>query len=130
MHHRNTKTKTLVVNLLKSTAIPTSLNDIFTKVKYKLPNTAYSTVYRIVQKLKSQKKVTAIDWRLRGSRYEWAEMNHHHHLVCDSCGDITDIDDNVLNFESQKITQKTGFITKDHSIELYGVCLPCQIKTK
>lgn len=73
----------------------------------------------------SQGMLKQIDWRERGCRFEWAGFEHHHHLVCQECGKITKVDDQLLKFRTEDISQKTGFYIKDHSIEIFGECSPC-----
>ncbi len=125
---RSTKTKEAVSQILQTYAAPIALNDLYQFIKMSLPKTAFSTVFRIVQKLETEGKVIRIDWRERGSRYEWAGLPHHHHLVCQLCGQIADLDDELLNFDGQKVTEGTGYIINRHSIELEGICPECQKK--
>lgn len=126
MQVRNTKTKLLVANFFKDNPNPLSLSQVFELVRVKLPKTAHSTVYRIVKDFLTDGKLIQIDWRQRGSFFEWADREHHHHLVCDSCNEITDIDDEVLGFQIEQLSRQTGFQIKNHSIEISGVCAPCQ----
>jgi Fur family ferric uptake transcriptional regulator len=130
MKLRNTKTKTLVEEIFCHYTKPLSLQQVFRLVEKKLPRTALSTVYRIIKSFQTEGKVIQVDWRQRGSFYEWSDRQHHHHLVCDSCGKVADIDDQVIGFQSESITQKTGFLIQDHSIEIKGICLPCQSNQK
>lgn len=123
---RTTKTKQLVTQLFHDSATPLSLEKVYQAVKKKLPKTAYSTVYRIAQHLQQTGQLTQVDWRERGSFFEWADREHHHHVVCESCGQVTDLDDHTLGVELTQITKKTGYLIKNHSIELTGVCSPCQ----
>ena len=123
---RTTPAKKAVITLLKCSKTPLTLQEIFNALKQLLPKTAYSTVYRILQTLEKEALIVSIDWRERGSRYEWAGLPHHHHIVCEECNCITDIDDKILNYSDSQVTKETGFIVKHHSIELVGVCTPCQ----
>lgn len=126
MKTRNTQAKQIVSSIFETSKIPLLMQEIYERVKVTLPHTAYSTIYRIVQNFQVAGKLVAIDWRERGSRYEWAEQKHHHHLVCKTCGSIENIDDDVLDFKVNAVTEKTGFLVQDHSIELFGECSPCQ----
>lgn len=123
---RKTRTSQLVVDLLQAYAKPLSLRELHTRVRERLPRTAYSTVYRVISRLEAEGKVTRVDWRERGSRYEWAELPHHHHIVCGICGRSVDIDDADLGFSEERIRHASGFLVKHHSIELEGICPGCQ----
>jgi Fe2+ or Zn2+ uptake regulation protein len=125
---RSTRTKEAVEHVLMAYASPVSLNDLYQFIKTSLPKTAFSTVFRIVRRLEEEGKIIRIDWRERGSRYEWADLPHHHHIVCQICGNVTDIDDTVLNFDENTVKKHTGYTIQRHSIELEGVCPDCQKK--
>lgn len=125
---RNTRTKEAVTQIFQSFAAPISLNDLYQFIKVSLPKTAFSTIFRIVQRLEDEGKVVRIDWGERGSRYEWAELPHHHHLVCLSCGDVKDINDDQLQYNEDQVAKITGYQIKRHSIELVGLCPSCQKK--
>jgi Fur family transcriptional regulator, ferric uptake regulator len=123
---RKTRTRQLVVDLLQTYAKPLSLHELHHRVRERLPKTAYSTVYRVISRLEAEGKVNRVDWRERGSRYEWAELPHHHHIVCGMCGRTVDIEDADLGFSEEWIRTATGFLVNHHSIELEGICPDCQ----
>ena len=101
------------------------MSGVFQDVRGVYPHAAYSTVFRIVMKLEQEGRVHAVDWKERGGRYEWADMPHHHHIVCQLCGAVADLEDSDVNFSDAKIAKKTGFSVQHHSIELEGVCAAC-----
>lgn len=125
---RTTKTYTFIRSMLSDSRIPVGLSDLYAQVKRRYPQTAFSTVYRIVTNLEQEGKVTKSDWRDRGSKYEWSERKHHHHIICDGCGHMQDITDNSAGFQPEKISKETGFILRSHSIELSGLCPGCRKK--
>jgi Fur family transcriptional regulator, ferric uptake regulator len=123
---RKTRVSQLVVDLLQTYARPLSLQELHGRVQERLPRTAFSTIYRVVARLEAEGKVERVDWRERGGRYEWAELPHHHHIVCGICGRSVDIDDADLGFSEERIRAATGFLVNYHSIELEGICPGCQ----
>lgn len=126
MSARMTKTKAQVLRTFQNTSIPITLQQLYDYVVKHLPDTAYSTVYRLVQQLKKDGKIISLDYRDRGGRFEWADRHHHHHLTCNSCGTITDINDDMIHFTTRAVVKKTGFVIDHHTIELFGRCKPCQ----
>lgn len=125
---RNTRTKEAVVQIFQSFAAPIALNELYSFIKVSLPKTAFSTIFRITRQLEEEGRIIQVDWRERGSRYEWADLPHHHHIVCEGCDSVTDIDDSTLRFEIDKVSEETGYQINSHSIELRGLCPKCKSK--
>ena len=123
---RNTRALRLVGDVLRTYARPFSLQELHEHVQEALPATAYSTVYRIVGRLEADGRVRRVDWRERGARFEWADLPHHHHIVCSLCGRSVDLDDADLGFSEERVRAATGFLVDHHSIELEGICPDCQ----
>jgi Fur family transcriptional regulator, ferric uptake regulator len=123
---RNTRASQLVSDVLRTYARPLSLQELHEHVQERLPRVAHSTVYRVVGRLEEAGRVRRVDWRERGSRYEWAALPHHHHIVCSLCGRSVDIDDVDLGFSEERVRKATGFLVDYHSIELEGICPGCQ----
>ncbi len=131
---RSTRTKIKIEEILQVTRAPLTLKELYRKAAKTLPTTAYSTVFRIIQKLEEDGRVAKVSWRDRGASYEWTDRPHHHHLVCEKCEAIEDVPDTSMCYDESKVAKATGYLITHHSIELAGVCKPCQrnkkIKTK
>jgi Fur family ferric uptake transcriptional regulator len=123
---RNTAARRLVTEIFETTATPLSLRELHERVQQQLPTTAYSTIFRLAERLEKEGQITRVDWRERGSRFEWAHRPHHHHIVCSDCGHTVDIADTDLGFNERRIETRTGFRIHHHSIELEGTCPDCQ----
>lgn len=123
---RNTKAKKKIEEVFKKTKAPITLKELYKKVSSVIPGVAYSTVFRIVEKFERKSMVAKVGYKDRGSLYEWSARPHHHHLVCERCSDVTDVSDQILSFSDSKVSKSTGFIITNHSVELTGICKPCQ----
>ena len=125
---RQTKAREAVLSLFQNSTEPLSLQELFQRIQTDLPKVAYSTIYRLVLKLEAEGRIHRVDWRERGSRYEWSELPHHHHIICRSCGEVKDVSDEQLHFNENLITKNTGYQVVHHSVEIEGICPPCQLK--
>jgi Fur family ferric uptake transcriptional regulator len=123
---RTTRVTRLVTEIFEVSTGPLSLRELHDRVREDLPGTAYSTIFRLAGRLEQERKINRVDWRERGSRFEWAQRPHHHHIVCGDCGDTVDLDDRELGFSKRRIQTRTGFRVTHHSIELEGTCASCQ----
>jgi len=122
---RNTQSGRIIRELLQHASQPMSLAELFERAKQLSPTLAFSTVTRTIARLESTSEVTRIDWRERGSHFEWA-ADPHHHIVCRICNTVRDLNDSELGFDSRLVEQRTGFSINRHSIELVGLCQRCQ----
>ena len=123
---RNTRVSKAATEILQTAPAPLSLRELHERVCERFPQTAYSTVFRLAERLEQDGRINRVDWRERGSRFEWADRPHHHHIVCGDCGQSVDLDDRDLGFSERRIQSRTGFRVKHHSIELEGTCSDCQ----
>lgn len=95
---------------------------------------AQSSVYRNLSVLERaavvHRIVTADDF----ARYELAEdltEHHHHHLICERCGDVTDFTlpgalEDELDAAAAKVAKRTGFAVDRHQLDLVGTCPGCR----
>jgi len=85
-----------------------------------------STIYREVQFLLRAQIIHEIKLVNREMYYELNGRDHHHHLVCENCGAIEDV--NISNEKKimENLQGKTAFHIKTHSLEFYGLCHNCQ----
>lgn len=94
---------------------------------------AQSSVYRNLVILEQVEAVTRIVTRDDYARYELTERltdDHHHHLICTSCGDVADFSltsktESSLDDALRRVAKKAGFSVEAHRLDLVGVCASC-----
>ena len=61
------------------------------------------------------------------TRYEAALDRHHHdHLICTSCGNIAEFENERIEELQDRVAGEHGFTVTHHKLELYGLCAACQ----
>ena len=62
------------------------------------------------------------------ARYEPArgEAHHHHHMVCDTCGDVFPFEDDELERTIVRLAGRVAFDVAEHEIVLHGSCAGCK----
>jgi Fur family ferric uptake transcriptional regulator len=60
------------------------------------------------------------------ARYETRVDDNHHHVVCRSCGAITDIDCAVGDPPCLAPADATGFVIDEAEVTFWGLCPGCQ----
>lgn len=88
-----------------------------------------TTVYRALESLVQLGYVQAVDLGDGEKLYEVVEPGeHHHHLVCETCGSSNHLDQCMVEEFEEAIRSKYGFQIKSHVLEIFGVCNTCQAK--
>ena len=120
-----TKPRVLLLEILQGLNGPISVRQLYQGHSDAF---ALSTLYRVVNDLSTAgilETFTSPDQNI------WIEIKsesgHHHHLYCESCETVIDIEiDEVLetsiNELRDQLNQKYNIDIVDHSFELYGRC--------
>lgn len=92
------------------------------EIRARCPEIGLVTLYRTLDLLSELGLVRRMDLGDR-PRYEMAER-HHHHLICESCGLISEFEDCPLD---PAVISRTSpdFRVTAHSLEVYGQCASC-----
>lgn len=126
---RNTKQKQLILNILKETDRPMSINEIYSEIVISLPKIAKSTIYRNIDSLLTQDLIdkyhlndNEIFYRIKSNSKE-----HRHFVICDDCKKMIDLPICPIR-EIESMLNEEGFIMKDHQIQINGICKTCAKK--
>jgi len=120
-----TKTRLAVLNLLDKSDQPLAATTIFHDLKNQKIKIDLATIYRIIEKFIGLKIVKQVDFREGMLRYELAG-DHHHHLICQSCGDVSSYHGECLSEVEKVIKEKYKFNVAEHVLEFFGTCDNCQ----
>ncbi len=84
------------------------------------------TLYRNVELLENLGLIKQMRFTGRQAYYELITENHHHHLVCEVCGKISDVNECGAVMQGPKLLKTHGFAKiTEHSLEFFGVCSKC-----
>jgi Fur family ferric uptake transcriptional regulator len=115
----------MVVEALHGGAQHISAEDIYEQVRAKYPYANISTVYRTLELLKELSLVTETEFGDGRVRYHPAEKGHHHHLICQQCGAIVDIADDVFSGLKNELLRAYGFQADLRHLAVFGLCSGC-----
>lgn len=103
--------------------------EIYDQVKISCPEIGLATVYRTILLLEEMSVIYKLDLNDGCSRYELAnenESHRHHHLVCNRCGSVSEVEDDLLEELESEVEKKYGFKIEDHSVKFFGICGKCK----
>ena len=85
-----------------------------------------ATVYRALQSLAESDEVDELRTAEGENLFRrCARREHHHHLVCRTCGRTVEIDGPTVETWAAQVGQSHGFADIEHTIELFGTCESC-----
>ena len=124
-----------VFNVLVRTRQHLSAKDLFDMVRPSNPAIGLTTIYRTLEVLDRAGLVRRTTTQSGEVRFEYKrgdQNDHHHHLICTNCEKIV----NYRDFEKEELdlvgrceallSQKYGFLIRDHNIEFMGLCPECR----
>jgi Fe2+ or Zn2+ uptake regulation protein len=97
--------------------------EVFERARRVSPRLGLATTYRTVDLLRQSGSVRALAGEERAA-YVRCGPEHHHHLVCITCGSVEDTDDCPLP-SSGELERRYGFSARSHELEIYGTCRSC-----
>ncbi|MBO5179214.1 MAG: transcriptional repressor [Clostridia bacterium] len=123
---KNTKQRTIIIQILQKAKKPLSANDIFNRATKIQPNIALTTIYRNLEMLYENDLI--IRYRIEDKEYcyELKRKNHTHYLICKNCRKKVDLPECPLKELEKNISNSTGFKITSHNLELEGYCDKCK----
>ncbi|MEP6908800.1 MAG: Fur family transcriptional regulator [Actinomycetota bacterium] len=97
--------------------------ELFERARHAAPRLGLATTYRTLELLRQTGSLhaLAVDGR---PAYVRCGPEHHHHLVCLSCGSVEDTE--LCSTPSQRdLTRRHGFRAESHELEIFGTCRRC-----
>ncbi len=128
MDLRATPTRIAIMQLLEKTKNPIDVSMILDYLKKNKIKADPATVFRIMNAFTAKGLASPIAFQEGKMRYELGSKEDHHHLICQKCGRIEDIEDNVIPALEKHIEKKHNFKVERHSLEFFGLCQNCQPK--
>jgi Fur family transcriptional regulator, ferric uptake regulator len=85
-----------------------------------------TTVYRNLQAMADRGEVDVVRRADGESVYRKCDTNnHHHHLVCRTCGYSVELENDELEQWTERAARRHGFSQVSHDLELFGICEAC-----
>jgi len=123
--YRLTPQRMMVLSAIENSDNHISAEEIYVQVIAKYPHVNISTVYRTLELLKRLGLVTETDLGGGRVRYHPADKGHHHHLVCQECGRIIDLDESELSSLKSTLLCEYKFSADLRHLAIFGRCPNC-----
>ncbi len=124
--YRLTPQRMMILEAVERADSHISAEEIYTQILARYPHINISTVYRTLELLKELSLVTETDLGDGRVRYHGMKKGHHHHLVCQKCGAIIDLDESVLSPLKVALLREYKFSADLRHLAIFGSCANCR----
>lgn len=124
--HRMTRQRSAVAGVLTAVGDFRSAQQLHDLLRERGEEIGLATVYRTLQSLADGGEVDVLRRADGEAVYRrCARREHHHHLVCRSCGTAVELDGPGVEAWAAQVGAAHGFRDVDHTMELTGTCAAC-----
>ncbi|MDT5181553.1 MAG: Fur family transcriptional regulator, stress-responsive regulator [Mycobacterium sp.] len=102
---------------------------VFDLISGDLPGTSPQAVYMVLNDLSKAGLIRRFEPAGSAALYERRIGDNHHHLVCDSCGTVQDVDCVVGRAPCLTPSGADGFLVREAEVTFWGLCETCQART-
>jgi Fur family ferric uptake transcriptional regulator len=123
---RSTRQKRALAAVLKSSERFRSAQELFTELRTRGENVGLTTVYNQLRALADSGEVDVLRSDDGESLYRrCATGDHHHHLVCRTCGRTVEIEGPEIEHWAERVAVEHAFVDVRHTVEVFGTCATC-----
>ena len=126
--YRSSAPRAEIIEALGALGCSVSARDIAGELQRRGSTTGSASVYRTLELLERLKLVQRVDVGEGLARYEPAlpDGDHHHHVVCDRCGEVAAFEDDALEAALHHLSRRLDFAIDAHDVTLRGECPRCR----
>ncbi len=103
-----------------------SAEELYERVKAQNPCVDISTIYRTLELLKELRFVNEVNLGHGCVRYEQAAGEPHHHLICKRCGNVLEMEHDLIAPLHSQLLERYGFQADLSHIAISGLCQTCR----
>jgi Fur family transcriptional regulator, ferric uptake regulator len=123
--HRLTLQRLIVADALARARRTVSAQELYDSLHAEHPLLGRATVFRTLDFLVEAGLAQRFEAEGHVHVYTSCAGNHHHHLVCWSCGATTEINDTAVNQLIDAVRGEYSFALDHDALDFYGTCAAC-----
>jgi Fur family ferric uptake transcriptional regulator len=122
---RATAQRLVVLEALEGRPSAVSAQELHHELRLQQRSPGLATIYRTLQALADAHEADTFT-RDGEVTYRVCGTKHHHHLVCESCGSVEEVEAAQVEAWIKKVAKRSGFVVTGHTADVYGVCRDCR----
>ena len=120
-----TPQRRFILEVLEASDGHMSAEEVHARVQPRYPKLHISTIYRTLETLHKLDMVTETDLGDGKLRYHLHDKGYHHHLICEKCGRVEELDEAVLAPLKAALLRKHHFRADLRHLAIFGRCRDC-----
>jgi len=124
--HRATPQRMAVIDALVAHRTYATAQDLHAAVRCAQPHLGLATVYRTLELLVDCGLAEPFPQPNNELRYAFCSAQHHHHLICKTCGLVDEVPGCALQGLQRDIEQTSQFAIEEHALTFFGACRDCR----
>lgn len=122
---RVTPQRLIVAETLGQAGRQLSAQELWRRVRQRLPSVGRATVFRTLEALVSVGAARRLEPDGHVAAYVACEPAHHHHLSCTGCGRVEEVGEAFVRPIAERLAAERGFVVDDARLDFYGRCSRC-----
>jgi Fur family ferric uptake transcriptional regulator len=120
--------RSAVVETLADLGCSVTAKEIADRLHERGQDVGVASIYRTLDLLDRLRLAKRVDAAEGVARYEPIDPSgeHHHHLVCESCGEVTAFEDRELEQAIADASRRVDYAVDAHDVTLRGECPSCR----
>jgi Fur family ferric uptake transcriptional regulator len=126
--YRASAPRSEVIDAVASLGCSVTAREISDLLRERGSGVGLASIYRALDVLDRLRLVQRFDVGEGVARYEPAfpDGDHHHHIVCDSCGAVSAFEDDALEKAIHHVSGRVDYSVAAHEVTLHGECPTCR----
>jgi Fur family ferric uptake transcriptional regulator len=126
--YRLSAPRSAVVETLASLGCSVTAKEIADRLHERGQAVGVASIYRTLDLLDRLRLARRVDSAEGVARYEPIDPSgdHHHHIVCESCGAVVAFEDRELETAIDQLSRRVAYSIDTHDVTLRGRCPSCQ----
>jgi len=126
--YRLSAPRSAVVETLATLGCSVTAKEIGDRLREQGEDVGVASIYRTLDLLDRLRLARRVDAGEGVARYEPVDPSgdHHHHIVCESCGQVTAFEDRHLEAAIEQLARRVDYSIDAHDVTLRGECPGCR----
>jgi Fur family transcriptional regulator, ferric uptake regulator len=126
--YRVSAPRSAVVETLATLGCSVTAKEIADRLRARGEDVGVASIYRTLELLDRLRLARRVDAAEGVARYEPIDPSgeHHHHIVCESCGEVTAFEDRQLEQAIAQLSERVDHAIDAHDVTLRGECPVCR----